>query len=351
MSMSSLPPSHSNIMATQQNPQPKPQQQQQSSAFVRPMSVAEADLATVTNTTTPSAVETIEQGTSQMTLDSKVPAGVQDTQPTNPAVSAETETPAYATYKFNPVAGRPPVPMVSPGSVPGSPATASTVTAVQTSPKLSANTSVAQPALAQNGTSAGNDKVSAAIAAAAAAAAARTHTYSDSESVSSRSKRWSIAESTHSAADSHATPEPTPVPAPASAPAPAPAQTTTQSQTQTQTSTRVQPAASATSTIPAAAQKSPPPSSLLDSEPMDDPMKRLVGYQLAIYDRVSHAVNVSREKHTRVNKELLDQSANLNSGAGVIAEERKQLMDSQRQLTANISVLENKLTELNDKKE
>ncbi|KAJ2822743.1 suppressor protein stp22 of temperature-sensitive alpha-factor receptor and arginine permease, partial [Coemansia sp. 'formosensis'] len=62
------------------------------------------------------------------------------------------------------------------------------------------------------------------------------------------------------------------------------------------------------------------------------------------------AVDRSREKHTRVNKELLDQSANLNSGAGVIAEERRQLLESQRQLTANIGVLENKLNELSEKK-
>ncbi|KAJ2619801.1 Suppressor protein stp22 of temperature-sensitive alpha-factor receptor and arginine permease, partial [Coemansia sp. RSA 1290] len=48
--------------------------------------------------------------------------------------------------------------------------------------------------------------------------------------------------------------------------------------------------------------------------------------------------------------ELLDQSANLNSGAGVIAEERRQLLESQRQLSANISVLEHKLNELNEKK-
>ncbi|KAI9468782.1 UEV domain-containing protein [Coemansia mojavensis] len=63
-------------------------------------------------------------------------------------------------------------------------------------------------------------------------------------------------------------------------------------------------------------------SSLMDTEPMDDPQKRL----------------------------LLDQSANLNSGAGVIAEERRQLLESQRQLSANISVLEHKLNELNEKK-
>ncbi|KAJ2260253.1 suppressor protein stp22 of temperature-sensitive alpha-factor receptor and arginine permease, partial [Coemansia sp. RSA 451] len=99
-----------------------------------------------------------------------------------------------------------------------------------------------------------------------------------------------------------------------------------------------------------AAPKSPVASSLLDYEPMDDPQKRLVGFQLAIYDRVTEAVNKSREKHTRVNKELLDQSANLNSGAGVIAEERHQLLESQRQLAANISVLEHKLNELNEKK-
>ncbi|KAJ2783715.1 suppressor protein stp22 of temperature-sensitive alpha-factor receptor and arginine permease [Coemansia javaensis] len=91
-------------------------------------------------------------------------------------------------------------------------------------------------------------------------------------------------------------------------------------------------------------------SSLLDDEPLDDPQKRLLGYQLAIYERVTEAVNRSREKHTRVNKELLDQSANLNSGAGVIAEERHQLLESQRQLSANISVLEHKLNELNGKK-
>ncbi|KAJ2765069.1 suppressor protein stp22 of temperature-sensitive alpha-factor receptor and arginine permease, partial [Coemansia nantahalensis] len=96
--------------------------------------------------------------------------------------------------------------------------------------------------------------------------------------------------------------------------------------------------------------KSPVASSLLDEEPMDDPQKRHLGYQLAIYDRVMEAVNRSREKHTRVNKELLDQSANLNSGAGVIAEERQQLLESQRQLSANIGVLEHKLNELNEKK-
>ncbi|KAJ1730295.1 suppressor protein stp22 of temperature-sensitive alpha-factor receptor and arginine permease [Coemansia biformis] len=101
---------------------------------------------------------------------------------------------------------------------------------------------------------------------------------------------------------------------------------------------------------PAPDPKSPVASSLLDDEPMDDPLKRHLGYQLAIYDRVMEAVNRSREKHTRVNKELLDQSANLNSGAGVIAEERHQLLESQRQLSANISVLEHKLNELNEKK-
>ncbi|ORX71197.1 hypothetical protein DL89DRAFT_321594 [Linderina pennispora] len=99
---------------------------------------------------------------------------------------------------------------------------------------------------------------------------------------------------------------------------------------------------------PAAA--SPPRSSLLDTDPVDDPQKRLIGYQLAIFDRVFEAVKKSSEKHAKMNKELLDQSANLNSGAGVIAEERRQLTESQRQLEGNIRVLEAKVAELQAKK-
>ncbi|KAJ1933385.1 suppressor protein stp22 of temperature-sensitive alpha-factor receptor and arginine permease, partial [Linderina pennispora] len=99
-----------------------------------------------------------------------------------------------------------------------------------------------------------------------------------------------------------------------------------------------------------AAAASPPRSSLLDTDPVDDPQKRLIGYQLAIFDRVFEAVKKSSEKHAKMNKELLDQSANLNSGAGVIAEERRQLTESQRQLEGNIRVLEAKVAELQAKK-
>lgn len=83
---------------------------------------------------------------------------------------------------------------------------------------------------------------------------------------------------------------------------------------------------------------------------MDDPQKRLLGYQLAIYDRVKESLDSARKKNTRLNKELIDQSANLNAGASVISEERRQLKESQRQLTANIQVLENKLNELSEQK-
>ncbi|KAJ1819125.1 suppressor protein stp22 of temperature-sensitive alpha-factor receptor and arginine permease, partial [Coemansia sp. RSA 2598] len=271
---------------------------QQSSAFVRPMSVVENDLSTVAYSAAGAAAQ---QSTPQAS---------------QPVTTTAAESPSQSKYKFNPVAGRPTIPVLSPMSASFSPATAETAVASQGSPASTNGVAKVTPQ--------SDDVHISAAAAVASTGASWTPSQSDSESLSGgRQNHPPVAETAQPPASSQAAPEPTAA------------------------STRPH-AASVSSTIPA--PSSPPPSSLLDSEPMDDPMKRLVGYQLAILDRVSQAVDKSREKHTRVNKELLDQSANLNSGAGVIAEERKQLMESQRQLTANISVLENKLNELNAKK-
>ncbi|KAJ2857247.1 suppressor protein stp22 of temperature-sensitive alpha-factor receptor and arginine permease [Coemansia erecta] len=319
VSMVSLPQMQSSAMSTSSI---MVTAAQQPSAFVRPMSAAENDLSTVAYSAGAGlgsvAVAAGAQNTPQT---SHSAATTTSTTSMGTATIATVESPSHYKYKFNPVAGRPPIPVLSPASAAStSPSTAEfAVAAGQDSP---ASTNGVANSTAQSDDS--HIATATTAIAASAGGASWTPSQSDSESLSSRHNNR-------------------PPPATEIAQPAASNQTTSES---TATSTR--PHAASVSTIPAPG--SPPPSSLLDSEPMDDPKKRLVGYQLAIFDRVSQAVDKSREKHTRVNKELLDQSANLNSGAGVIAEERKQLMESQRQLTANISVLENKLNELNAKK-
>ncbi|KAJ2706590.1 suppressor protein stp22 of temperature-sensitive alpha-factor receptor and arginine permease [Coemansia sp. IMI 203386] len=312
MSMISLPQAQSSAMSTSNI---LATAAQQPSAFVRPMSTVESELSTVGYLAAAAAQQS-------------------PVQTSHAAVTVASESPSYSKYTFNPVAGRPPVPVLSPTSASASPTVAEAVVPSHGSPvptNGAANSTAHSDdsRIASSATTAAAASASVAVASASASASAAASTgaswtpsQSDSESLSSRYNRPSVSETAQPSATSQTVPEPTHAPA--------------------------RPHAASVSTIPA--PNTPPPSSLLDSEPMDDPMKRLVGYQLAIFDRVSQAVERSREKHTRVNKELLDQSANLNSGAGVIAEERKQLMESQRQLTANISVLENKLNELNAKK-
>ncbi|KAJ2493281.1 suppressor protein stp22 of temperature-sensitive alpha-factor receptor and arginine permease [Coemansia sp. RSA 2050] len=271
----------------------------QSSGATRPMTSAESDLASVHapsahTVAAPKAqaldsanasADSIEQGMSGISLDPRT-----QTVPTSAAtVSNEQPPPAHAQkeYKFNPVAGRPPIPTQSP--IVATDATKHPAEPEAASPSPAATSQPAYPSPRIRPSTADMDE----------------------------------SQPEQQAADSNAK-KTVPV-----APPPPPV---------------------ATPDTPAVVPKSPIQSSLLDSEPMDDPKKRLIGYQIAIYDRITEAVDKSREKHTRLNKELLDQSANLNSGAGVIAEERRQLLDSQRQLSANISVLEKKLNELNEKK-
>ncbi|KAJ1904387.1 suppressor protein stp22 of temperature-sensitive alpha-factor receptor and arginine permease [Coemansia sp. IMI 209127] len=256
-------------------------------------------------------------------------------------------------YKFNPVAGRPPIPNLnSPVATtdPESISTAATTGGTSTMANL-------KPGMSASG-------------------ARRYSCASESDTMSERAKRWSTTDSALSFTedlDEEQTPLnalPTTLlastaavslPIAASASVAANASSTTVVLAQSHSGAAETPITSTASSAPisspttaakitASPMRAQPQSSLLDDEPMGDPQKRLLGYQLAMLDKVIKAVDKSREKHTRVNKELLDQSANLNSGAGVIAEERHQLLESQRQLSANIGVLENKLTELNEKK-
>ncbi|KAJ1736978.1 suppressor protein stp22 of temperature-sensitive alpha-factor receptor and arginine permease [Coemansia sp. Benny D160-2] len=253
-------------------------------------------------------------------------------------------------YKFNPVAGRPPIPTLNSSNSASNPESISTITTGGTLAVANPNAGTTVPD-------------------------ARPCSYaSESDTMSERAKRWSTTDSALSfndAPDEEQTPlnaasttQPGLPPATSidstSTAGLAHALLATAASKQVGSEAVVTPttATSASVSIPdtAVAKATASPtrptqqSSLLDDQPMDDPQKRLLGYKLAMLDKVVGAVDRSREKHTRVNKELLDQSANLNSGAGVIAEERHQLLESQRQLSANISVLENKLNELNEKK-
>ncbi|KAJ2400821.1 suppressor protein stp22 of temperature-sensitive alpha-factor receptor and arginine permease [Coemansia sp. RSA 2559] len=257
-------------------------------------------------------------------------------------------------YKFNPVAGRPPVPNLNPAAGTTNSESVSTAT-----------------------TTGGTSTMASLKPRTSAPGAHRYSCASESDTMSERAKRWSTTDSALSFTedpDEEQTPSnalPTTLPAstaavspPINAPASVAANVSSTTVVLTQTNSGAAEAATTSTASPvpissptttaakvtASPMRAQPQSSLLDDEPMDDPQKRLLGYQLAMLDKVIKAVDKSREKHTRVNKELLDQSANLNSGAGVIAEERHQLLESQRQLSANIGVLENKLAELNEKK-
>ncbi|KAJ1847588.1 suppressor protein stp22 of temperature-sensitive alpha-factor receptor and arginine permease [Coemansia sp. RSA 2708] len=341
MSMSSLPQTSSSITpGFMSNMRPSPSGSLPS-AFVRPMTATESELAGVStpvaaaptgqaanphpqpqvSDSANASVDSVEQSLGKLAVqadDSQgaahSPAAVSD-----PGASAATSSQS-ASYKFNPVTGRPPIPTLKP------------VAAAPQSPTAS----VGEPA-------------------------AHSHSVDGSPAAARPSKAAEQQQQQQQVA------EPEQANESAEQPPPPPALQGTDSSSTITTSAAaagISTAAIAAALTPTtavnhgpaarpkdpAAPKSPVASSLLDYEPMDDPQKRLVGYQLAIYDRVTEAVNRSREKHTRVNKELLDQSANLNSGAGVIAEERHQLLESQRQLSANISVLEHKLNELNEKK-
>ncbi|KAJ2344487.1 suppressor protein stp22 of temperature-sensitive alpha-factor receptor and arginine permease [Coemansia sp. RSA 2673] len=291
---------------------------------VRPMTSAESDLASVqaTNdhtTVAPKAqdsanasADSIEQDLGRISLDPQItPVSATPTVTNEPAHVQPHE------YKFNPVAGRPPIPMLSPVA-----ATDTSKFSGQSMSPLPTEQEPVTPNVAATNlggypSPTASHRVRPSTADTASASANEQSNQSQPE------LHEQAAAAAAAAAESNAT---TSVPV---APPPEPS-----------TDTVIRPLA----------PKSPVPSSLLDSEPMDDPKKRLIGYQIAIYDRVTEAVDKSREKHTRLNKELLDQSANLNSGAGVIAEERRQLLESQRQLSSNISVLEKKLNELNEKK-
>ncbi|KAJ2746946.1 suppressor protein stp22 of temperature-sensitive alpha-factor receptor and arginine permease [Coemansia sp. BCRC 34301] len=319
-------------------------------AASRPMTSVESDLASVHTTTTASAVATsgnhvpavpkthqasdsanasadsIEQDLGRISLDPHAHSTPVSVTPTVTSELAHTQSPPE--YRFNAVAGRPPIPLLSPLSAltdPGSKPSGQGSLSPQLMEQTTAvSTNAAAGSWGGHPSPAGSSRVRPSTADTASASASEQLHQLHSE----------LAEQ---AATELRPVAPTPPPVPAA------------------TSAAVS-VANSVSPVPATAAallplpKSPLPSSLLDSEPMDDPKKRLIGYQIAIYDRVVEAVNRSREKHTRLNKELLDQSANLNSGAGVIGEERRQLLDSQRQLSSNISVLENKLNELNEKK-
>ncbi|KAJ2000531.1 suppressor protein stp22 of temperature-sensitive alpha-factor receptor and arginine permease [Coemansia thaxteri] len=340
----------------------------QPQSFGRPMTSVENELASIhtvsathsdgvatvvapksqTSDSAHASADSIEHDLSRISLESHTQA-----PPVLSTTAASEPVPAqqHHEYKFNPAVGRPPIPTLSPmtttsdGNLSGQSQTSSVGQEVAVPPN----------ALASPG---GHEGPSSSGSAQAAIAEPAQNTMPRQEDNQA---------GTEGALPSSASPSDQPMPATMTALATAAASAAAQRAAQDVVSHSL-PSPAAAATLPAlgtpsarpttpvtvkataAAPKSPEPSSLLDSEPMDDPKKRLVGYQLAIYDRVTEAVDRSREKHTRVNKELLDQSANLNSGAGVIAEERRQLLESQRQLSSNISVLEKKLNELNEKK-
>ncbi|KAI7833474.1 Vps23 core domain-containing protein, partial [Kickxella alabastrina] len=312
--------------------------QQQMLSNKRPMSALETELASVTVPMNSSILQThapvnLSASPKPPTLTPPPPAAVPQQTLAGNFPAGLSSPISGQTYSFNPVAGRPPVPTTNPKSAPNTPGKttfdASNPTAASPTSMASAPVSAAYL---------GPDHAGSVAALAAAVIAARMQLpVSDNESSSGQSNRWSDADSDHS---DDANLELNDPPAATAATA---AATTMDSTISPDTLQQYQ---KQRKQLPLP----PPVSSLLDSSPVDDPVKRLVGYQLAIYDRVSSAINKSREIHTRVNRELLDQSANLNSGAGVISEERKQLMGSQKQLTANISVLESKLAELGAKK-
>ncbi|KAJ2820355.1 suppressor protein stp22 of temperature-sensitive alpha-factor receptor and arginine permease, partial [Coemansia erecta] len=332
MSMSSLPQSASTTPGFMSNMRPSPSGSLPS-AFVRPMTATENELAGISaaaaapmssaqpthpqvqvSDSANASVDSVEQSLGKMAVASGEdmhPLTASPVAASEPEIAATPSSP-HTAYTFDPVPGRPPVP--------------------KTKSMVTPQPSISSP---EHAGQADNASIS-----------------STPASPNRPANRLSAAE-----------PEQQPVESTEQQQAPPALQASDSSSTITQQAA-AQASSAAAATTPttavsvgtpsrateSAVPKSPVLSSLLDYEPMDDPQKRLVGYQLAIYDRVTEAVNKSREKHTRVNKELLDQSANLNSGAGVIAEERHQLLESQRQLAANISVLEHKLNELNEKK-
>ncbi|KAI8320079.1 UEV-domain-containing protein [Martensiomyces pterosporus] len=319
----------------------------QSSAFVRPLTSVESDLASVVATvaSNPSLAAYRIQKTEQLnaSVESNEQGLAQVATEHHQTQAASTTAPGttHPSYKFNPVAGRPPIPTLSPVVATNKPG----FTSRPVSQELASSNTSSGVSWASERQSSASSTLSHIpnIAAAATATASNEHTSSDEVqqetrrqsqgAVNGQENRLSTAESAASTTDEQ----------PAQAPA-SPVTTAVPISTPPPTTT-----AARVSAIPAKAA-SPPRSSLLDTDPVDDPQKRLVGYQLAIFDRVFEAVKRSSEKHAKMNKELLDQSANLNSGAGVIAEERRQLSESQRQLEVNIRVLEDKVAELQGKK-
>ncbi|KAJ2081515.1 suppressor protein stp22 of temperature-sensitive alpha-factor receptor and arginine permease [Coemansia sp. RSA 988] len=349
MSMTSLP---QNSSASLPMPRTKPSPSiSLPSAFVRPMTAVESELATVSTSATTdvrprtssgasASVDAVGQNLAQMGInpnEEAAPHSQPQPEPkpqTEPVSEPEPESPQQPllpppfkggdlspgkpkseTYQFNPVSGRPPVPSLGP---------------MVASPE---SASVASPS-ADDQLEAGHAKDQ----------GPTEVSMSPNAAVSTSQQLASVPEQPNGANKLRQRAASTEIQLPDSA--------STIAHSAAEAATAAATAFTPTTAVGGApaGHKSPEASSLLDAEPMDDPQKRLVGYQLAIFDHVMSAVKRSREKHTRVNKELLDQSANLNSGAGVIAEERRQLLGSQRQLSANISVLENKLNELNEKK-
>ncbi|KAJ2867529.1 suppressor protein stp22 of temperature-sensitive alpha-factor receptor and arginine permease [Coemansia aciculifera] len=313
---------------------------------VRPMTSAESDLASVhagaptpsghttvapkaqTSDSANASADSIEQDLGRISLDPHPQVTPVSATPTVTNELAHVQSPQQQEYRFNPVAGRPPIPMLSPVAADTSKFSDQSMSPLPAEQEA-ASPNVAATNLGGYPSPTASNRVRPSTADTASASINEQSNQSQPE----LHEQAAVAAAT-AAAELKATMA---VPV---APPPPPEPSTEPDTPVTATASVTRPPA----------PKSPVTSSLLDSEPMDDPKKRLIGYQIAIYDRVTEAVDKSREKHTRLNKELLDQSANLNSGAGVIAEERRQLLDSQRQLSSNISVLEKKLNELNEKK-
>ncbi|KAJ1964646.1 suppressor protein stp22 of temperature-sensitive alpha-factor receptor and arginine permease [Dipsacomyces acuminosporus] len=374
VSMASL---HQSSQASPASPASKPATSAaHTSAFVAPLTSVEADLASVATTVASNSslaahriqkvemlgasVDSAEQGLKRLSAEQHrlQAAGTANGSAQTDGQAADASLPAY---KFNPVAGRPPVPSLSPivpaqnaNSRPvsqdiGSSSTSSGISWAnsghQSSPTGTLPHAANNPAAIANDSSSGDEQQQ--------QGTNRRHSHvADNGASSGQDNRWSVAESSVSAADDQAAQAPaSPIAAtvPASTSPTAVATAAHQPARPTSMAT-TRPAQAAAATAAAAAATPTQGSSLLDNDPVDDPQKRLIGYQLAIFDRVFDAVKKSSEKHAKMNKELLDQSANLNSGAGVIAEERRQLSESQRQLEANIRVLEAKVAELQGKK-
>ncbi|PVU91584.1 hypothetical protein BB561_004326 [Smittium simulii] len=92
-------------------------------------------------------------------------------------------------------------------------------------------------------------------------------------------------------------------------------------------------------------------SSLLDSEIPNDDEKRLLGYKVAIVDKLGETMYEFRELHSKLNHNLLKDCSELHSCAAIASLEEKELQNLNKNLDKNISILSSSVQKLKENKE